>query len=247
MPGIAPAFPTGSTTHWRVAASGRPGADRALDIATGTGTVARSLALRGWRVDGIDRSVEMLAAARMLDELAEVSITYQVARAEALPFADTTFAVATAGTAWHWFDRAAAAAEARRVLIPGGHLVIASLEWREHPGNVAEATCALIAVHNPAWKMDTDADGLVFTSDWADELMQSGFSGVEKLAFEIDIPYSHEAWRGRIRASAGVGASLSQHAVARFDAELAGLLASDFPDDPLAVPHEVMAIVARRE
>src|SRR5918996_1531463 len=32
--------------------------------------------------------------------------------------------------------------------------------------------------------------------------------------FDLEVPYSHEAWRGRIRASAGVGASLSPEGVA---------------------------------
>lgn len=219
-------------------------ADRALDIATGTGAIARDLARRGWRVDGIDRSAEMLAAARLLAAEDAVEPAFHVAPAESLPFADGSFVLATAGTCWHWFDRPAAAAEARRVLAPGGHLVIAALEWREHPGNAVEATCRLIAAHNPDWAMKTDS--FTFSFDWAAELGRWGFADIEKHAFEADIPYTHEAWRGRIRASAGVGASLPPDAVTRFDAELAALLARDFPDDPLAVPHQVMMIVARR-
>jgi SAM-dependent methyltransferase len=221
-------------------------ADRALDIATGTGAIARELARRGWRVDGIDRSAEMLAAARLLAAKEAVDPAFQIAAAEALPFADGSFALVTAGTCWHWFDRPVAAAEARRVLAPGGHLVVAALEWRERPGNAVEATCRLIAGHNPDWAMKTDADGFVFSFDWADELARWGFADIERHAFEVDIPYTHEAWRGRIRASAGVGANLPPDAVTRFDAELAALLARDFPADPLALPHQVMMIVARR-
>jgi SAM-dependent methyltransferase len=188
----------------------------------------------------------MLAAARMLDTEAGVAVAYQMAPAESLPFANGSFALATAGTSWHWFDRGRAAAEARRVLIPGGHLVIASLEWREGPGNAVEATRLLIAAHNPEWARDAaNTDRFAFAFDWADELAERGYMIVETQAFAVDIPYSHEAWRGRIRASAGVGASLSADGVARFDAELAALLARDFPADPLAMPHEVMMIVAR--
>lgn len=221
-------------------------ADRALDIAAGTGTIARNLARRGWRVDGIDRSGDMLAEARMLDAEAGVAVAYQIAPAESLPFADGSFVLATAGTSWHWFDRPRAAAEARRVLIPGGHLVIASQEWREGPGNAVEATRLLIAAHNPEWARDVaNTDRFAFTFDWADELVPHGFGDIERIAFPVDIRYSHEAWRGRIRASAGVGASLSPDGVARFDADLAALLARDFPADPLPMPHEVMMIVAR--
>ncbi len=224
----------------------RAAADRALDIATGTGAIARDLARRGWRVDGIDRSADMLAAARMLAQEEGLRLDFQVAPAEALPFADGSFALATAGTCWHWFDRPVAAAEARRVLAPGGHLVVASLEWRSAGGNAVRATSDLIAAHNPAWAAENGAGKLAFTFDWADELARLGFAVVARIAFDVALPYSHEAWRGRIRASAGVGGSLPPDAVARFDAALAALLARDFPDDPLALPHEVLMIVARR-
>lgn len=57
--------------------------------------------------------------------------------------------------------------------------------------------------------------------------------------------YTHEAWRGRIRASAGVAASLSPEKVTRFDAELEQLLRERFPTDPLAVHHRAFALVCQ--
>ena len=74
---------------------------------------------------------------------------------------------------------------------------------------------------------------------------EAGFSRLETFSFDVDVSYSHEAWRGRIRASAGVAASLPPDAVANFDTELAALLEGDFPDEPLAIPHRVWALVAR--
>ena len=66
------------------------------------------------------------------------------------------------------------------------------------------------------------------------------------VSFETDVPYTHEAWRGRIRASAGMAASLLPEKVAAFDAEHAALLARDFPADPLAVPHRCWAVWGRK-
>jgi len=59
------------------------------------------------------------------------------------------------------------------------------------------------------------------------------------------LPPTPEAWRGRIRASAGVGGSMTAEQVEEFDKELAELLASRFPGSLLQVPHRVFAVLAR--
>jgi hypothetical protein len=78
------------------------------------------------------------------------------------------------------------------------------------------------------------------------DLANGGFTNREMFAVDYDIPYSREAWRGRIRASAGVSASLGAEAVAAFDAEHAAMLSRDYPDDPMQVPHRVVACWGRK-
>jgi len=73
----------------------------------------------------------------------------------------------------------------------------------------------------------------------------AGFQNIETFSFDLPASYSHEAWRGRIRASAGVAASLPPDKVAQFDTDLAQLLVAQFPDDPLAVPHRVFAVICQ--
>ena len=73
----------------------------------------------------------------------------------------------------------------------------------------------------------------------------AGFEALETFSFDEAVTYCHEAWRGRVRASAGVGASLPPAGVAKFDSALAALLAERFPDDPQAVPHRVFCLTAR--
>ncbi|HET6521137.1 MAG TPA: class I SAM-dependent methyltransferase, partial [Geminicoccaceae bacterium] len=111
-----------------------------LDLGTGTGTVARGLARRGCEVTGLDPSEPLLAEARRLDRAAGVSVRYVTGRAEDTGLPDAAFDAVTAGQCWHWFDRPRAAAEARRLLVPGGRLVIAHFDWLPLPGNVAAAT-----------------------------------------------------------------------------------------------------------
>jgi len=147
-----------------------------------------------------------------------------------------SFELVTAGQCWHWFDRPRAAAEARRVLGPGGRIVIGHFDWIPLPGNMVEATEKLIEKHNPKWKF---GGGRGIYPDWPRDLAIAGFRDIE--TFSLDTIYSHEAWRGRIRASAGVGASLAPEEVAAFDDELRALLAERWSEDPMPVMHRVFA------
>jgi SAM-dependent methyltransferase len=220
---------------------GRAG-QRLLDLGTGTGTLARGFARRGCRVTGLDPAEPLLGEARRLSEAEGLQIDYRVGRAEDLDWPDHSFDVVSAGQCWHWFDRPRAAAECHRVLAAGGSLVICHFDWLPHPAGVVAATEELILRHNPAWSF---AGGLGMYPRWTVDVAEAGFAGIETFSFDVDVPYTHDAWRGRVRASAGVAASLPPDAVAAFDAELAGLLASAYPAEPLAIAHRVWALVAR--
>jgi SAM-dependent methyltransferase len=217
--------------------------ERALDLGTGTGTLARGLARLNLSVVGVDPAAELIAEARALDRAAGVDVDYVIGRAEALGLRDASFDLATAGQCWHWFDRGLAASELARVLRPGGRLVIAHFDWLPLEGNVVEATEMLILKYNPAWSM---SGGTGIYPDWLRDLALAGFSGLETFSYDTELAYGHEAWRGRIRASAGVRASLDERRTREFDQELAGLLHDRFSADPLVVPHRVWAAVGIR-
>lgn len=102
-----------------------PGA-AALDAGCGAGHLAFILAAAGLSVTALDPSPAMLdavrqgAAARALTTIATCQ-----AQVEALPFAEASFdLVATRYSAHHWRDLPAGLAALRRVLRPGGHLLV---------------------------------------------------------------------------------------------------------------------------
>jgi SAM-dependent methyltransferase len=180
--------------------------------------------------------------ARRLDAAVGVSIRYVTGVAEDTGFPGGHFDVVTAGQCWHWFDRPRAAREAKRVLVSGGALVIAHFDWIPLEGNVAEVTERLIEKHNPSWKL---GGGTGIHPEALTDVALAGFRGIETFSFDVSVPYTHEAWRGRVRASAGVGASLPPDAVTRFNAELAHVLAERFREDPVGVLHRVWGLICR--
>jgi hypothetical protein len=91
----------------------------ALDCATGNGQAAVDLASYFDRVAAFDSSTEQLAAA-----VSHPRVEYRVGTAEALPFPELRFDLATAAQAAHWFDLTKFYAGLRTVMAQGGVIAI---------------------------------------------------------------------------------------------------------------------------
>jgi len=93
--------------------------NQALDVACGTGQSTVALLEVVDEIVGVDSSAEMLSRA-----VGRSRIRYVEAEAEHMPLNDASFGLVTVALAFHWFDQQQFMLEARRVLRPGGWLVI---------------------------------------------------------------------------------------------------------------------------
>ncbi len=91
-----------------------------VDVGAGTGKLTRVLVATGAEVIAVEPDADM--AAELMSVVPGVE-TY-LGSGEALPLADGSADAITYGQAWHWVDPERAAAEAARVLRPGGVLAL---------------------------------------------------------------------------------------------------------------------------
>lgn len=119
-----------------VAASGLGPGQRALDVAAGTGNVALAIAASGASPEACDLTPELVAVGReRCDALGEWEIPWEVADAEALPYADGRFDAVLSVFGLVFAPRPEVAiAEAFRVTRSGGTVAFAA--WV--PGSAAE-------------------------------------------------------------------------------------------------------------
>ena len=234
-----PGPPDALYNRLRALGIGLPG-QPVLDLGTGTGVIARALARRGAVVSGIDIAPEQIEEARRASRAEELEIDFRVAPAEEPPFPDHSFEVATANQCFLYFDRDRILAALRRVLIPGGRLVTSHFNWLPTIDPIAAASEELILRFNPSWK-SAGFDGTVAPMPkWVpnDVVVETFFW------FDVDVPFDRISWRGRIRASRGVGASLSPTEVEAFDQEHRALLDAIAPQT-FTIKHRVDAHVVR--
>jgi len=199
----------GRDASWRrraVAAAGLGPGERALDVGAGTGDLALALAKAGpsGRVVALDLAPEMLSRARTR---ADASLRFVVGSAEALPFPDALFSCVVAGFAVRNFgDLPRALGDMRRVLVPGGRVVVLELSLppnatlramhRFYLHRVAPAIATVLGSSAEAYRyLPASIEAFLDPERVAAALREAGFQRVryERLTFGVATIHVGEA------------------------------------------------------
>jgi ubiquinone/menaquinone biosynthesis C-methylase UbiE len=112
-----------------------------LDLAAGTGKLTKALVAAGIDVIAVEPQAELRKV--LTDRVGEHRVIDGLA--EEIPMDDDSVDAVTVADGFHWFDQAAALAEIRRVLRPGGGLAVlttlpdwSGASWAEELGGLME-------------------------------------------------------------------------------------------------------------
>jgi 2-polyprenyl-3-methyl-5-hydroxy-6-metoxy-1,4-benzoquinol methylase len=197
-----------------------------LDLGSGTGALAIPLAKQGSRVTAVDLSEGQIQAGQQAAQQQGVSITFKVAPAEATEFPDQSFDVITASMCWLYFDIKRMEVEVPRLLRPNGLLLVSTLIWISDEDPIASQTGALLTRHVHQASEHVRGRDMEIVPAWS----LNRFRLKTYHDFKIDLPFTKESWRGRLRASRYIGAALSPERAAAFDRAHQELLDRIAPD-----------------
>ncbi|SFS97077.1 class I SAM-dependent methyltransferase [Marininema halotolerans] len=176
----------GSDLPWITQLAGSP--LLALDVATGAGHTAFTLSPLAKRVIGLDLTEQMLHIAEEGARQRQLTnITWFQGDAEAIPLPDKLFDVVTCRIAAHHFPHPERAFfECRRVLVPGGTLILVDNYAPDEP-QAAELINDVERLRDPshyyAWKKD----------QWLEKMTAGGFTSIS-LQHEWTTPVELEDW-----------------------------------------------------
>lgn len=191
-----------------------------LDLGTGTGVLPRAMYPFGATFTGIDISHDQIRLARSLSEGQQMDISFQVSPVEEIHFPPESFDVVTAVQCFHYFDREILFPILFNILKPEGKLAIIHMVWLPEECEITKATEELILSYNPKWTGAGVKRMRLKERNWS----QDSFDIHTLHTYDEKIPFTRESWRGRIRASRGIGASLSTEEVQTFDTAHQALL-----------------------
>ena len=205
-----------------------------LDLGSGTAVLPARLYHTGVRFTATDISENQVRAGeRLAAQKGMENIRFRVCAAEDTGFEDNSFDAVTAAQCFQYFDAEKAAAEIWRVLKPQGLFCKIFMDWLPFEDAVIDEMERLVLRYNPAWSGGGFERFRYAYPPWAE-----GRFDIDTVhSYDTVLPFSKEAWLGRVRSCRGVGASLPEDKLRTFTEEYRGVL--EKYEEPLRLKHQI--------
>ncbi|MDE6275870.1 MAG: methyltransferase domain-containing protein [Clostridia bacterium] len=198
-----------------------------LDIGTGTGVLPRNLYRFGGKFVGIDISENQIEQAKILAKRENMDIHFRCVSAEDADFDNETFDVVTACQCFTYFNHKILSKRLADMIKSHGKFVVLYMAWLPYEDELALRSENLILKYNPVWSGCGEVRHNIEIPLDYEEYFEIEYKDV----FDLDVPFSRESWHGRMRACRGVGASLSDEDIAKWEKEHIAMLNENAPQN----------------
>lgn len=214
---------------------------RVLDLGTGTGVLPRNMYKYGAKWTGTDISPEQIEQAKKLAAASDMSIDFLTAPTEQIEFEKESFDVITACQCFWYFDHEKVMPKLAELLKTDGKLLILYMAWLPYEDNIAGASEKLVLKYSPKWSGAGETRHPTRIPDIAYEY----FELEDHEEYDLMVPFTKESWHGRMWACRGVGASLSEEELDKWDREHRELLERIAPEE-FEIRHYAALAVLRK-
>ncbi len=216
---------------------------RVLDLGTGTGVLPRNMYKYGAEWTGTDISPEQIEQAKILASASNMKIDFQVVPTEQLEFPARSFDVITACQCFWYFDHEKVMPKLAELMKTDGKLLILYMAWLPYEDRLAGASEELVLKYSPTWS----GAGETRHPIWVPDIAYEYFEMEDHEEYDLMVPFTKESWHGRMRACRGVGASLSETELARWDKEHRELLDMIASEEFEVKHYAALAVLRKRE
>lgn len=215
---------------------------KCLDLGTGTGVLPRNMYKYGAKWTGTDISPEQIEQAKKLTALDGMNIEYQAVSAEDLAFPAGTFDIITACQCFWYFDYRKISPVLAELLKEDGRLVILYMAWLPAEDKIAGMSEELILKYNPKWSGGRETRHPIYIPDAVYEYFDMEYHE----EYDVSVPFTREKWHGRVKASRGIGASLSADELENWEREHWALLEINAPESFDILHYAAIAVLKKK-
>lgn len=196
-----------------------------LDLGTGTGVLPRNLYGYGAKWIGTDISEEQIQQAKKLSE--KMNIDYYATATENIDFPEHSFDVITACQCFWYFEHEKVMSNLYRMLKHNGKLLILYMAWLPYEDKIAGESEKLVLKYSPHWS----GAGETMHPINIPKCYEENFDLVYHEEYRLNVHFTRESWNGRMKACRGIGASLSEKEVEKWELEHMKMLSEIAPEE----------------
>ena len=215
---------------------------KVLDLGTGTGVLPRNMYQYGATWTGTDISPEQIEQAKRLSEAEGLNIDFIAIPTEDIDFPKESFDVITACQCFWYFDHERVMPKLAELLKQEGKLLILYMAWLPEEDDLAGKSEKIILKYSPSWSGAGEHRHPIWIPDCAYEY----FELEDHEEYDLKVPFTRESWHGRMKASRGVGASLNQQELAKWDTEHKKMLEENAPESFEILHYAALSVLRKR-